>query len=564
MIQPENCRILLVDDEEGIRFTLGCLLRKEGYQVDTAAGHVDAIVLLQSSAYDLAFVDIMLAGESGIDVLHGIKAISPATEVVIFTGSPEVETAAEAVRLGAFDYILKPVLPQKLLAVSLKALNAKFMNDERELHRANMAAIFESVSDSIIMADKEGRLAHFNGSAGSVCGYTSDLIGQKMADIDLGCGGKCRTALLETLLTKAPRELRRFECHRPGGDASIVSFKSTPITDANRTVCGAVAVIRNETHLVALEQSLQQRGQFHNIIGISGPMQRVYSLIEALADVPTTVLINGESGTGKELVAAALHYTGGRAKGPLVKVNCSALSESLLESELFGHVRGAFTGAIADKVGRFQKAHTGTLFLDEISDISPAIQMRLLRVLQENEFERVGDSTPIKVDVRIIAATNQNLAEMVGKGTFRRDLYYRLNVVNLSLPALKERNKDTDLLVAHFIAKFNEKFNRAIRGVSDEVTKVFSSHDWPGNVRELQHAIEHAVILCKSEIITVKDLPQELQESAPVSVSTLSGSPTSRNNLTLDEALAMTDGNKTRAARLLGINRRTIYRHLGE
>lgn len=562
MIQPENCRILLVDDEEGIRFTIGCLLKNEGYQVDVAAGHVDAIVLLQSATYDLAFVDIMLAGESGIDVLHDIKKISPATEVVIFTGSPEVKTAAEAVRLGALDYVLKPLSPQDLLTVSLKALNVKSIKDERELHRANMVAIFESVSDSIIMINKEGCLAHFNGTAGKVCGYTGELIGRKITDIDLRCGGKCRDIMLETLHTHAPRELRRFECHMPEGNASIISLKSTPIVDANRKICGAVAVIRDETHLVNLEHTLQQRGQFHNIIGISEPMQRVYSLIEALADVSTTVLISGESGTGKELVAAALHHTGRRAKGPFVKVNCSALSESLLESELFGHVRGAFTGAIADKIGRFQNAHTGTLLLDEISDISPATQMRLLRVLQESEFERVGDSTPIKVDVRVIAATNQNLADMVSKGTFRRDLYYRLNVVNLSLPALRERNKDIDLLVSHFIAKFNYKFIRDIIGVSDDVTNIFLSYDWPGNVRELQHAIEHAVILCKTDVISVKDLPQELQNSATVKTTPPPDSHPTRTTLTLEEALAMTGGNKTSAARLLGINRRTIYRHL--
>ena len=566
MIQPANCHILLVDDEEGIRFTLGLLLKNEGYLVDVAAGHAEAIACLQSVHYDLAFVDIMLAGESGTDVLHDIKAISPATEVVMFTARPEVKTAAEAVRLGAFDYITKPVQPKTLLSVSRLALNEKKLNDERERYRNNMSAIFRTVSDSIIMIDKEGRLAHFNEMAGKVCGFTSDLIGSEITGINLGCGGTCSTALLETLCTNAAKEMRRFECRMPGGDPCIVSFKSTPISEADGTVSGAVAVIRDETHVVQLEHSLEKRGQFHDIIGISDPMQHVYALIEALADVPTTVLITGESGTGKELVAAALHHAGSRAKGPFVKVNCSALSEALLESELFGHVRGAFTGAIADKIGRFQKAHRGTLFLDEIGDISPVIQMRLLRVLQEREFERVGDSTPLKVDVRIIVATNKDLAGMVNQGLFRQDLYFRLDVVRLALPALRERLSDLDLLVSHFITKYNKKLGRDIQGVSDDVMKLFRLHTWPGNVRELEHAIEHASVLCKSNIIVVQNLPQGLIDTSQNAINTppigSARTPPRKNKLTLEAALEMSGGNQTHAARLLGITRLTVYRQL--
>jgi DNA-binding NtrC family response regulator len=295
-------------------------------------------------------------------------------------------------------------------------------------------------------------------------------------------------------------------------------------------------------------------------------MQKLYALIEALADVQTTVLINGASGTGKELVAAALHSCGIRKDGPLVKVNCSALSEHLLESELFGHVRGAFTGAIANKVGRFQKADGGTLFLDEIGDISPAMQMRLLRVLQERVIEQVGDSTPITVDVRVIAATNQDLAEKVRQGAFRQDLYYRLNVVRLVLPRLKERLDDLPLLAEHFLRKFSAKFDRPFRAFSDDVMAMFFRHDWPGNVRELEHAIEHACILCRSDIITMSDLPPDLiswvlQQGVAPGVTPMTEE---RSCLTLDEALTMTGGNKSRAARLLGISRRTIYRHLSD
>jgi len=560
-VDQSEFRILLVDDEEGIRFTLGCLLKKEGFQVDVAANHAQAMAQLKDDPCDLAFVDIMLGGESGVSLLRDIKKQFPSTQVVMFTGCPEVESAAEAVRLGAFDYLTKPVRPETLLAVCRHALHSKKMNDERELYRANLDAIFRTVSDSIIMVDRDGKLAQFNATAAGCCGYTRDLLGKDAAAITLGCGGVCRSALLETLHGTTPRELRRFECRNHEGKTRIVSFTSTPVIEADGSLGGAVAVIRDETRMVDLERTLLKRAQFHGIIGVSPPMQRTYALIDALTDVPTTVLINGESGTGKELVAAALHSAGLRAKGPFVKVNCSALSESLLESELFGHVRGAFTGAIADKVGRFQRAHGGTLFLDEIGDISPGIQMRLLRVLQENEFERVGDATPIKIDVRIVAATNQNLSDKVSQGTFRQDLFYRLNVVRLVLPALRERLEDLEALVAHFISKFNLRFGREISGVSDDVMDVFRRHDWPGNVRELEHAVEHAVILSKADLITVQDLPQDLLDALPAEeVCTLE----TASAMTIEKALEMTNGNKTRAAALLGISRRTVYRHMGE
>jgi PAS domain S-box-containing protein len=471
------------------------------------------------------------------------------------------------VRLGAFDYITKPVRFETLIAVTRHALNAKKLIDERERYRANLDAIFRTVTDSIVMIDQEGLLAQYNSMAEHICGYRHELIGEKAAAISMGCGGACRDALQETLSSNVPCVLRRIECRPSSGKTRIVTVTATPVTESDGSVGGAVAVIRDETELVELERSLRKRGKFHDLIGFSPPMQRVFGMIEALANVPATVLINGESGTGKELVAAALHESGSRGKKPFVKVNCSALSEHLLESELFGHVRGAFTGAIADKIGRFEKAHGGTLFLDEIGDISPAIQMRLLRVLQESEFERVGESASIKVDVRIVAATNQSLADKVSQGTFRQDLYYRLNVVRLDLPPLRERPDDIELLVGHFITHFNSKFSRSISDVSDDVMSILKSYHWPGNVRELEHAIEHACILCKTTIIKVSDLPQELRDVVPLPVFSMKGSLPpqchSVTKLSISEALAESHGNKARAAKLLGISRMTLYRQLG-
>lgn len=564
MREPTLSRILVVDDEGGIRKILSRQLKKEGYEVDTATGKVDAITCLQASRYGLVFIDIMLlSGESGIDLLSYVKAKHPTTQVVMITGRPEVKTAAEAIRHGAFDYITKPIHSELLVSISRQALTAKRLYDDQALYRANMEAIFRSVSDSIIMVDNKGRLAQFNPPAGNLFGYTDDMIGSNITTIDLPCGRLCHPAILETLRTHASQETGRLEYQTANGKNLMISLRVTPVTETNGDVSGAVAVIRDETRLVELEQFLQQRQHFSGIIGMSAPMQRLYLLMEALADVPTTVVIYGESGTGKELVASALHYSGVRASEPFVKVNCSALSESLLESELFGHVRGAFTGAIADKIGRFQKADGGTLFLDEIGDISPAVQMRLLRVLQEYEFERVGDTTPIKVDVRVIAATNKDLAEMVQQGTFRRDLYYRLNVVRLVIPALRERLDDLALLATHFITKYNKKLARNIQGVSEDAMNIFAHHTWPGNVRELEHIIEHASIVNKSGIICVHDLPQELIEAVSVSSENTIPLPF-ENKITLEQALIVAGGNKSRTAKLLGISRRTLYRRLGK
>jgi PAS domain S-box-containing protein len=560
-------RILLVDDEEGIRITLGTLLKKEGYSVDTAADISGARTLFMLAGYDLAFIDITLADESGIDLLREIRTTAPATQVIMFTGSPQVESAAEALRLGAFEYITKPVRYETLIAVTRHALSSKALNDERERNRANLDAIFRTVTDSIVMIDRDGVLAQFNSTAERICGYSHEHIGVDAADVDLGCEGGCRSALLEVLRSRIPREMRRIECHPSAGNPRIVTISATPILEVDGEISGVVAIIHDETKLVELERSQHQQGKFHGMVGISDAMHKVYSLISVLADMPTTVLINGESGTGKELVAAALHFSGVRSKGPFVKVNCSALSENLLESELFGHVRGAFTGAVSDKTGRFQRAHGGTLFLDEIGDITPSIQMRLLRVLQESEFERVGDSTPIKVDVRIVAASNQSLSEKVREGTFRSDLYYRLNVVRMELPPLRERLDDLELLVANFIKQFNSKLSRNIIAVSDDVMTVFRNCQWSGNVRELEHAIEHASILCKTSIISVEDLPQDLLAGTSLSdslrIAPVHSSSAPAKKMTFEEALESAGGNKTRAARLLGISRMTLYRHLG-
>jgi len=286
--------------------------------------------------------------------------------------------------------------------------------------------------------------------------------------------------------------------------------------------------------------------------------------LEDLANLDTAVLVTGESGTGKELVARALHYSGNRAFKPFVTVNCSALAESLLESELFGHVRGAFTGAIKDKQGRFQAANGGTILLDEIGDISPMIQLKLLRVLQEKEFEYVGSSTPQKINVRVIASTNKDLKEKVKQGEFRQDLYYRLKVVEVALPPLRERLEDLPLLVDHFRCTYNERFNKRIEDISNEVLNIFMNYSWPGNVRELEHVMEHAFVLCHGTTITMKHLPADIRNFEQINDRPQIKPQIKKQSGGQDilDALNKTGGNKAKTARLLGISRQTIYRKI--
>ena len=371
---------------------------------------------------------------------------------------------------------------------------------------------------------------------------------------------KCIEMLEETITRKQPVKIDRFECEQNNSSKKVFSISSVPLIDEKGLFSGAVLVLRDKTQIDVLEKELEERRSFYNIIGKSKEIQKIYDLIEILSDVQSTVLITGESGTGKELVAEALHYKGIRSNKPLVKLNCTALSESLLESELFGHVKGAFTGAMKDKIGRFQKADGGTIFLDEIGNISSNMQLHLLRVLQEREFEQVGGNETIKVDVRVIAATNEDLKEKVRLGQFREDLYYRLKVVEIKLPPLRERIEDILLLSEFFIQKLNKKFNRNITGISSSVQRIFMEYSWPGNIRELAHTVEHAFILCRNSVITVDDLPGDLREP-----SFLPGSDKIENEKEIIlSALERFRWNKTDTARFLGMSRQTIYRKIKE
>lgn len=557
-------RILVIDDEESIRYTFESFLSDEGHAVSIAGNYKEAVRAVADTDFDLVISDIILGDKTGIDVLSTMRERELNCPVVIITGYPTVKTASDAVRLRAFEYLPKPVQKETLLAVTGKALAHKALTDEKERYRSQMESVFRSARDGIITFDHEFAVVRINDAARELWGLGPDVVGKPFEVLRELFTGDLHSFLREAIETGKTGEAERIELAPAKGGRLVVTVTASPLLDKQGAVSGAVLTIKEETpHRDKAEGDNQGCGQFHRIVGRCDKMKAVYSLIESLSGVRTTVLITGESGTGKELVAEALHCQGTRRDKPLIKVNCSALSEGLLESELFGHVRGAFTGAVQNKIGRFERADGGTLFLDEVGDLSLATQQRLLRVLQEKEFERVGDTRPIKVDVRLVTATNRDLVERVRRGEFREDLYYRLKVMEVSLPPLRDRKEDIPLLVNHFIEKFNQEHNRGIKAVSAEVMRLFASYQWPGNVRELEHTIEHAFILCRQGTITLDHLPVELRCVSGIGFSSADCKNTPDRGAIL-KALEETAWNKAKASRLLGISRQTIYRKILE
>ncbi|HEY3269340.1 MAG TPA: sigma-54 dependent transcriptional regulator [Armatimonadota bacterium] len=439
-------RILVVDDEAGIRTVLTDLLAGPGFTVETAFDGKSAMEAAERK-YDAALVDLSLPGASGLDILDALKRKNPDTAVIIMTAYASVQTAIKAMRQGAYDFITKP-----------------FDLDEVQL-----------------LVDR--------------------------------------------------------------------ALERTRLIDENRYLLG----------------ELKSRYNFDNVIGHSREVQEAYLMAARVADSNASVLILGETGTGKEFLARAIHYQSNRAEGPFIKVNCAALPESLLESELFGHEKGAFTNAVARRAGRFELADGGTLFLDEIGDITPATQVKLLRVLQEKQFERVGGQETLQVNVRIVAATNRDLEAAMEEGSFREDLYYRLNVISIHLPPLRERPDDVPRLVTHFIAKYNQETAKRVLSVSDEGLEMLKRHNWRGNIRELENCIERAVILANDDCLQARDLL--LSGAAAAAPALSAAAPTEGTaGLTLREVerrhilatLESCEGNQSKAAAILGIDRKTL------
>ena len=444
--------IVIIDDNETVRDGLAHTVKKLGHDAVTAPSGASGIDAFRGRRTDFVISDLKMDGASGVDVLRAVTTIDPDVPVMIMTGYGTVETAVEAMKLGAFDFITKPIEP--------------------EVVRLKMARALE--------------------------------------------------------LCEARRGRRRADA----------------ITD----------------YLVA-----ESEGHFPELVGASDKMMAVRRTLEKIAASDTTVFISGESGTGKELIARAIHRLSRRAPGPFIKVNCGALTETLLESELFGHERGAFTGATKQKLGRFELADNGTLFLDEVGDVPPAMQVKLLRALQEQEFERVGGEAPIKVDVRVVSATNKHLEAEVAAGRFRQDLFFRLHVLPVKLPPLRERREDIPVLCAHFVAKLAPKTNPRVHGISDAALGRIMAYHWPGNVRELENAIEQALVFAETAEITPAALPQFLQGSAEderLAVPRELTLPEILDDLERQlilKAYAKASRVKTETARLLGIKTSALY-----
>ena len=443
-----NVKLLLVDDEPLIRESLYEILRMEGYVVQTTETGEKALDLIDRSHFDVVVTDFKLPRMSGLDLLKELKKRHPKTETIVITGYGSIESAVEAMKMGAFDYITKPINDHEIKIIINKIVEKKKILEENQ----NLKAILAKERPS------------------SYCG----------------------------------------------------------------------------------------------MIGQSQKMQHVYHTIDSVASTNATILITGESGTGKGLVARAIHQMDQNRKDkPFIEISCGALSETLLESELFGHVKGAFTGAIKDKEGRFEYAQGGTIFLDEIDSFSLNLQVKLLRVLQDGVFERVGDNVTRKADARIIVATNQNLSDLVEKGDFREDLYYRVNVIAVQMPPLRDRREDIPLLAEYFTRLHSRNNNKKITKISDDVMRLFDSYTWPGNIRELENAIEGAVIMAKTEIINTWDIPNagkfdksNMKPSLEKSLKKIVEEPERDHIVSI---LNECGWNRNKAAKALGVNRTTLY-----
>ncbi len=433
-----------------------------------------------------------------------------------------------------------------------------------QLHRET-DIILDSIADGVFTVDKDWRVTSFNRAAEQITGVTrADAIGRPCREVlkaDVCESGCALRETMETGHTIISKPVDIIDAH---GRRKPITISTALLRDENGQVVGGVETFRDMTLVEELRKQVLKQYRCEDIISRSSKVQQLFDVLPRVAESDCTVLIEGETGTGKELFARAVHSLGRRKGEPFVAVNCGALPDTLLESELFGYKAGAFTDAKKDKPGRFALAQGGTLFLDEIGDVSPAVQVRLLRVLQEKTYEPVGGVASVKADARVITATNKNLQELVDKGLFRKDLFYRINVVRFHLPPLRERREDIPLLVDHFIQRFNSRYGKEICCVSNEVMAGLMSHSFPGNIRELENVIEHSFVLCQGRVIEKKDLPDVLRAREAVITGEGGEFRTLKQMeaMTIEQALRRNDGNRAAAARELDINPSTLFRKL--
>ncbi len=427
--------------------------------------------------------------------------------------------------------------------------------------RLTFGSLLDNLTDGVMAHDSDRNIYFFNKAAQRITGYGySEVVGHDCHEVFPGrfCGGDCSFCddrIKPQSRLRYPRPFIKKTGERINLEMSVVN-----INPPDQSIMGALVIFRDVSEVVHLRKRLEESRGFEGIVGHHISMQKVFYSIRELADVNVPILIQGESGTGKELVATALHRISRRSSGPFVPVNCGALPEGTLESELFGHVKGAFTGAIKDRKGRFELAEGGTIFLDEIGEISPAMQVKLLRVIQEKCFISVGGEKNIRVDVRIMCATNRDLKLLTQQGLFREDLYYRLAVVPVHLPVLREKISDIPMLVDHFLDKFSTDTGKRVRNVTPEAMSILMKYKWPGNVRELGNAVQYGMIKSNTGVLDIEHLPPEIVETHSKSKPSSAGRPQKTDFESVNDALQKTGDNKAKAARLLGISRTTLYR----
>ncbi|MBF0132778.1 MAG: sigma-54-dependent Fis family transcriptional regulator [Magnetococcales bacterium] len=517
-----SANILIVDHDDLLQKLLPIAISQSGHAITVITSFHAAIEALQERSFDLVISALCLPDGSGLQLLNEIQKNHGRTNIIVITSFPDVETVRTALREGAFVDLIKPVIPEESVHAADCLIEQQHQQKNYEVLNNRLEAIFRGVDDAIIVLGEGWRIVQVNSAAIRLLGLKPTSINQLLQDEIIWLFPTVESLLQQALEEgEGQRAVRMITMHE-GGVERILNCTASLFRDPTHDTQGTILVVRDESRLAVLERETKTRQGWYGLVGFSQPMQAIYELIERLANVDTTVLITGETGTGKELAARALHDAGPRCSGPFVAVNCAALPTGLLESELFGHVRGAFTNAIRDKQGRFKMADGGTIFLDEIGDIPLETQVRLLRVLQEQVFEAVGDARSTKVDVRVVTATHRNLLDLVREGRFREDLYYRLKVVEIHMPPLREHKVDLPVLVDHFLTKFNARLKRAVKGVSDEVMVALVEYHWPGNVRELGHVLEHAMVMSPQPILVWSNLPPDFRHVALTSKKTQS------------------------------------------
>jgi len=426
-----------------------------------------------------------------------------------------------------------------------------------------LETILDSISDGVFTVDADWLITYFNNAAEKITGVPrAEAIGEMCCDVFRASICETGCVLRETLKTGKPVINKAVYIINSKGKRIPISISTAILHDSEGNLIGGAETFRDLSMVEQLKKELESRYSFEDIISKSPVMQHTLEVLPVIAQSNSTVLIQGASGTGKELLARAIHNISARRKHPFIAVNCGALPDNLLESELFGYKAGAFTDAKKDKPGRFKLADKGTIFLDEMGDISPMMQVRLLRFLQERTFEPLGGTETFKVDVRVIIATNKNLHELVEIGEFREDLYYRLNVITLDLPPLQQRKEDIPLLTDHFISKFNKLYNKDIVGVSPEVMRRFMSYNFPGNIRELENFLEHAFVLCSGGIIQLGHLPEVVKGKYSEAEFTVTTSLEEFEKQLITEALNRNHGNRQAVADELGIHKTTLFRKI--